>query len=193
MKVLAQGAEATISLDTDIVKERTVKSYRHPEIDLQLRKSRTRREAKVLQKLESLSFPSPRLIHSDNTAVLRMEFLDGPKLRDVLSVENAAEKGLELGKKIRILHDAEIIHGDLTTSNMIQLEEIFFIDFGLSFFSQKVEDKAVDIHLLRQALESKHYVFWEEMFAKVLEGYNDEAVIKRFQVVEQRGRNKAKY
>jgi Kae1-associated kinase Bud32 len=90
-----------------------------------------------------------------------------------------------------------IIHGDLTTSNMILNSEVFFIDFGLSFFSEKVEDKAVDLHLLRQALESKHYKVWEECFTAVRQGYegtaNDaELVLKRLEVVESRGRYKRK-
>ena len=72
--------------------------------------------------------------------------------------------------------------------------KIFFIDFGLSFFSDKTEDKAVDLHLLKKALESKHYKIFEECFKAALEGYkksdNYEAIIKRFQIVEKRGRYK---
>jgi len=97
------------------------------------------------------------------------------------------------------LHNEGIIHGDLTTSNMMVSEgEVFLIDFGLSFFSDKVEDKAVDLHLLRQAIESKHHTVYETAFAEVLKSYeenceNSKEVLKRFEIVESRGRNKAKY
>jgi len=104
----------------------------------------------------------------------------------------------ELGKKIGILHSNNIIHGDLTTSNMILDNEIKFIDFGLSFFSTKEEDKAVDLHLLRQALESKHHDIWEKCFEAALKGYKKSypehsIVLNRLQKVEARGRNKHKF
>ena len=73
-------------------------------------------------------------------------------------------------------------------------KEIYFIDFGLSFFSQKIEDKAVDLHLLKQALESKHYKIWEKCFKEVLEGYKAakdyNEVMARFEKVEKRGRQR---
>src|SRR3989338_6709944 len=73
-----------------------------------------------------------------------------------------------IGKNIALLHQQEIIHGDLTTSNMIlKGEEVYFIDFGLSFIDPKAEHKAVDLHLLRQALESKHYKHYESSFRAV--------------------------
>ena len=80
---------------------------------------------------------------------------------------------------------------------MILDKEIYFIDFGLSFFSNKIEDKAVDLHLLRQALESKHYKIWEKAFESVLFGYKSKAqdakeILARFEKVEERGRNKTK-
>jgi len=96
-----------------------------------------------------------------------------------------------------MLHNHLIIHGDLTTSNMILNKEIYFIDFGLSFFSEKAEDKAVDLHLLKEGLESKHYRIWEECFRCALEAYRKEAnksseTLKRLEIVEKRGRYRAK-
>ena len=119
-----------------------------------------------------------------------------------LLVKNILEKkykklSKEIGEKVAILHNKGIIHGDLTTSNMIFNKEICFIDFGLSFFSHKTEDKAVDLHLLKQALESKHYKIWEKAFKLALESYknkakNSDEIIKRLQKVEKRGRYKTK-
>ena len=106
-----------------------------------------------------------------------------------------ASLGKEIGRKVGILHQNEIIHGDLTTSNMILGSEIYFIDFGLSFFSTKIEDMAVDLHLLKQALESKHYEIFEKCFSAVLSGYDHpkrKEILTRFNTVEARGRNKLK-
>ncbi|MBW2981452.1 Kae1-associated serine/threonine protein kinase [Candidatus Woesearchaeota archaeon] len=198
-KILDKGAEATILLDgTAIVKDRVKKNYRLPEIDEKLRKARTRREAKVLDKLKAIDFPAPRLMDMcDKAMQLRMDMIQGNKIRDILYRDPVALSE-EIGKKIGILHQNDIIHGDLTTSNMILEKEIKFIDFGLSFFSTKVEDKAVDLHLLRQALESKHHQIWEKCFEAALKGYKQgypqyKEVISRLEKVESRGRNKGKF
>ena len=121
-----------------------------------------------------------------------MEFIEGKILRDYLTEKNYKSLMKELGQKIAILHENNIIHGDLTTSNFIFNKQIYFIDFGLSFESHKVEDKAVDLHLLRQALESKHYKIWKECFEEVLKSYKNKEVIQRLKLVETRGRYKHK-
>lgn len=192
-KILGKGAEAVIYIKgSDVVKDRIKKNYRIPEIDVPLRSSRTRREAKILNKLESIGFPAPRIIETDKKEKIIMSFVEGSKVRDIL--DGCYEKiSVEIGKKLRILHDNGIIHGDLTTSNMILKDEVYFIDFGLSFFSDKAEDKAVDLHLLRQALESKHYRIWKKCFGLILKNYSDKTIIKRLEKVESRGRNKTKH
>ncbi|HLC50480.1 MAG TPA: KEOPS complex kinase/ATPase Bud32 [Candidatus Nanoarchaeia archaeon] len=196
--LIAQGAEAKIFLEgKNIVKNRFPKAYRIKEIDDKLRSARTRREAKVLQKLEELRFPAPRLIKSDERENLIIEKLDGKLLKDVLEQSDYKKICSELGKKIAILHNNLIIHGDLTTSNIILNKELYFIDFGLSFFSEKSEDRAVDLHLLKEALESRHYRIWKECIASVIESYKKEAknssmTLKKLSAVEQRGRYRAK-
>ncbi len=196
MEVIGQGAEAVVSKKgAEVLKERLAKDYRLPILDNKLRKARTRREAKIINKLEELNFPSPRLREvCDKRMLIAMDFLEGPKVRDVL--DDNVKICEEIGRKIALLHQHNIIHGDLTTSNMILKDEVHFLDFGLSFISNKVEDKAVDLHLLRQALESKHFKVYDTAFENVLRGYNDyensEEVIQRLNLVEQRGRNKKK-
>ena len=182
------------------MKERLAKAYRLPALDESLRKFRTRREAKVLGRLQEMGFPSPALRDfSDKRMSILMDFVPGVKLKDVLEQrEQVVDLGREMGQRIAKLHSANIIHGDLTTSNMILGREIYFIDFGLSFFSGKAEDRAVDLHLLKEGLESKHYRIWEECFKCALEAYKKEAnksgeTLKRLKVVEKRGRYKAKY
>jgi Kae1-associated kinase Bud32 len=199
-EIIGSGAEAVIHYDGDsVVKERVRKSYRHPKIDSSLRKSRTRREAKILSTLKKIGFPSPGLINMDDSEMkVNMEFIDGEKLRDVFDA-NPVKFSREIGEKIAILHNNEIIHHDLTTSNMILKDDnIHFIDFGLSFFSKKVEDMAVDLHLLDRAMESRHYEHYPKCFNEAAKSYAKKAnlgkeVIARFRKVDLRGRNKNKH
>lgn len=189
--IIGSGAEAVIERSESIVrKTRPPKGYRHTDLDKALRQFRTRREAKVLSKLP---IPGPALISVDDKAmVIEMEFLDGPQLRDVLSVGNAVQYGRSVGTMVRSLHDAGIIHGDLTTSNILVVDgKLHLIDFGLSFFSDNIEDKAVDLHLLMHAFAAKHpdIPVWDS----VLAGYGDDgAVLGRLEEVEMRGRYKHK-
>mgnify|MGYP003972508181 CR=1 FL=1 len=191
IKRIAQGAEAIIELDNDtIIKKRIKKTYRIEEIDSKLRKSRTKKEAKILN---SLPIHGPKLIKTNaKDMTIIMEYIKGQKIADILENENYLKISKEIGQKIKILHNNKIIHGDLTTSNMILNKEVHFIDFGLSFISDKIEDKAVDLHLIRQALESKHYKIWKACYNEILKVYNDKPVIKRLEKIELRGRHKNK-
>ncbi|MEK6939445.1 MAG: KEOPS complex kinase/ATPase Bud32 [Nanoarchaeota archaeon] len=202
MKLIAQGAEAKLFKDNaTVIKERIAKAYRHSELDESLRKFRTRREAKVLQKLEDLQFPAPHLrTFSDKRMSITMDFIPGETIKEVLQQKTQESKHLatEIGQRIGQLHQAEIIHSDLTTSNMIKHQEtgeVNFIDFGLSFFSEKAEDKAVDLFLLDRALETTHADLYPKIFEQVLEGYRKEnseiqEVLERLDQVRKRGRNK---
>ncbi len=198
-KILSQGAEAIIiEKEGMILKKRIKKSYRIPEIDEKIRKLRTRSEAKLLKKAYEV-VPVPRIIGIDEkTKEIDMEFIKGKKLSESLdSFSLAKQKQIcrKIGESVARLHDSEIIHGDLTTSNMIISEKdsrIYFIDFGLGFISHKFEDKAVDLHLLKQALEAKHFRHWEALFNEVLKGYkkskNFKTVLERLKKVEKRRR-----
>jgi len=196
MKQIAQGAEAVLyQTENSIVKDRFKKTYRHSHIDEQLRKFRTKREAKVIEKLSQLNFPAPGLIRVDNQKI-EMQFIKGDKVKDIFN-KNYKKLAEEIGRKLAILHQNHIIHGDLTTSNMIFNKEIHFIDFGLSFFSEKTEDKAVDLHLLDRALESKHFQVYPSCFQLALKSYQKhypeaKQVLNRLETVQSRGRNKNK-
>jgi TP53 regulating kinase-like protein len=197
--LIAQGAEAKVYFkDGTVLKERIVKEYRHAEIDKVIRKSSTRSEAKLLGKASEL-VPVPRVLeHCDREMLIKMEFVEGEKLRDLVekfSVKERKDVFFRVGKKIAKLHNNDIIHGDLTTSNLIVKDKIYFIDFGLGFVSTKVEDKAVDLHLIERALDSKHYKHSEECFESILEGYASESkefekIMERFKKVALRGRYK---
>ena len=195
--MIAQGAEAKIfSEDNTIIKNRFQKSYRIKEIDERLRGFRTRREAKILSKLAAIDVPSPRLIGTDEKENISIGKIGGKSVKEIID-KNYKMLGSEIGEKVAILHDNSIIHGDLTTSNMIFDKKIYFIDFGLSFFSEKAEDKAVDLHVLKEGLESRHYKIWKECFEAIIESYKKRAkksdeILRRLEAVEKRGRYRAK-
>ena len=201
-KILYQGAEALLILKGDeVTKRRIKKSYRLLSIDDNIRKLRTRSEGKLLEKASRL-VSIPKIIKVDEkTKEIVMEFVDGKRLSDFLDsfpLEKQKEILRFVGEETAKLHDADIVHGDLTTSNMIlHNSKIYFIDFGLGFHSHKAEDKAVDIHLLRQALEAKHFKHWQELFEYFLRGYSiskhDSLIIRQFKKVEARGRYKERY
>jgi len=200
-KTLAQGAEAKIFLDEKdnlIIKDRISKSYRHPGLDKTIRKRRTKAETKLLQKAcEIINSPKP-LTTVEEFDKIKMPFINGKKLSEHLdnfSLKKQEEICKQMGESIAKLHHEDIIHGDLTTSNMIlKKDRVYFIDFGLGFISHKIEDKAVDLHLLRQALEAKHFKQWQLLFERVLEGYKhykeNEKVLEQLKKVEKRGRYK---
>lgn len=201
LKQIQQGAEAVILLDSNknkIIKKRIKKSYRISSLDKRIRKRRTRRESKMLKKASKL-VPIPENIEeSEQKKTITMDFLNGSKLSEKLddfSIEKQKEIMNEIGKSISKLHNAGLIHGDLTTSNMIfQNGEVFFIDFGLGFHSNRFEDKAVDIHVLKEALEAKHFKNWKVLFKEFEKAYDssgeDSKVLKRLKKVEKRGRYK---
>ena len=198
MTVLGSGAEATVYLDETttgkrVIKDRVPKAYRLPRLDEELRRARTRREANILRKLP---IPGPRLLGTDDRAKIVMSYVDGIPVKRLLDDDVSIAR--VIGERLARLHDADIIHGDLTTSNMIMRErDLFFIDFGLSFTSKEAEDKAVDIHLFRQALASKHFRVERQAYDTFLDGYatspHAPQVLERLKTVERRGRNKAKY
>src|SRR5207245_3971572 len=88
-----------------------------------------------------------------------MEFIDGPTAKDVLDKGGPAAMKVArgIGQLIGRLHRAGIIHGDLTTSNMIVRDgRIVMIDFSLGEKDDGVEARGVDVHLLKEGLGSAH-------------------------------------
>ena len=194
--IIQQGAEAIITLSgEDIKKTRLSKSYRHPEIDKRIIKQRTKSEAKLLEKANKLiNSPSPLVITPNE---ITMPNIKGFKLSEKLESLDYKTLSKQIGEQIGKLHDSDIIHGDLTTSNMILSNgKVFFIDFGLGFISNKIEDKAVDLHLIKQALEARHHNIWESCFQELIKAYkpkDKEQIIAQLVKVESRGRYKKGY
>jgi TP53 regulating kinase-like protein len=196
-ELIQQGAEAKIFLNKNIIsKQRVKKYYRHPILDDQIRTRRTKSESKLLTKALEAKVNVPKI-----TAVsqfeIQIEYIKGERLSQILSsLPEKKQKQImkQLGEQITLLHKNNIIHGDLTTSNIIlSNKKIFIIDFGLGFISTKIEDKAVDIHLLKQALQAKHFKNHEKLFQNFIKEYkweDSKKTIERLIMVEKRGRYK---
>jgi Kae1-associated kinase Bud32 len=193
MKQISQGAEAIIYKNKDkIIKDRIPKSYRLPELDNKLRKRRTKAEAKIMSKLQGI-IPVPKILADPGAGrMIHMQYIEGKKLAEHLEDLDWKTILKQLAQNLTKLHDQDLIHGDLTTSNMIlKDEEVYLIDFGLGFHSHKIEDKAVDLHLLKQALDAKHFSIFPEAFDIILENYHAKEhnkIIKRIETIEKRGR-----
>lgn len=195
-KILQQGAEAVIYLDgSRVIKDRIKKSYRISNLDERIRKQRTKSEIKLLEKASKI-INSVQPLKNEEKFSIEMPFIDGKKLSDNLDNFKLNEQKKicgKIGENTAKLHENNIIHGDLTTSNMILKDDkVFFIDFGLGFISNKIEDKAVDIHLFKEALEAKHFQNWEILFVEFLKKYKKysehKKVLEQLKKVEARGR-----
>lgn len=184
-KILYRGAEAEICLTTYhqqqmVQKRRVKKSYRIKEIDTQLIASRTKEEAKLITLARTYGVSVPLIYDVDLVGgVITMEYLRGKRIKDILNTLDDYERARvcrKIGESIALLHNHDIIHGDITTSNMILLDDrIHFIDFGLGSINTELEAKGVDLHVLMEAFESTHSRH-PECFSLVFEGYT-----KRFQ------------
>lgn len=206
-QIIAQGAEAVLEKDDRVlIKNRIEKSYRMPEIDMKLRRSRAKLEANLLRKAKRIGILVPQVLE-ENEFSIKMEFIEGRKVKDILNKKNANYIMTEAGKAVALLHENDIIHGDLTTSNMILKHEtspevrstsfgdLYFIDFGLGFHSARLEDKAVDLHLFHEALESAHFdileIAWKMFLGSYKKDYKEaDKVIKTLLMIEKRGRYK---
>ncbi len=198
MEMIKEGAEARlykkkIGSRIVLVKDRVRKEYRNEKLDEEVRKQRTRREEKLIRTVERIGVRVPSIIEVKEHEII-MEFIEGKTLKQALNEKNT-ELCLEIGKNIAKLHSNSIVHGDLTTSNMILCgKEIVFIDFGLGFTSNKVEDKAVDLLNLKKTFEATHSSFFEKGWEKIIEGYLKEGgkkeVISQIEKIEKRARYK---
>ena len=201
MKLIRKGAEADLFVaefaevyfpwndEKVLIKKRISKSYRAPELDRELRVRRTIHEARLLH--EAKQFVNTPAVYEVNAGecTLVMEFIEGTRAKEGLTEALA----LKIGRNLAQLHEGGIVHGDITTSNILMREgEVYFIDFGLGEFSPEVEPHAVDLHLLKQTLRSTHHNTWKRLWRKVIEGYrerkNAEEIVLRVKEIERRGR-----
>ncbi|WP_116669316.1 bifunctional N(6)-L-threonylcarbamoyladenine synthase/serine/threonine protein kinase [Methanobrevibacter woesei] len=199
--LIAKGAESNIVkssyLGRDaVLKNRVSKNYRIPEIDNKIRKARTKLEAKLLSDVKKAGVVTPILYDVNlHDKTILMEEIKGDLVKDIINEDLA----YEIGENIAKFHNLNIIHGDITSSNMMvnDKNQLVFIDFGLGRYSDLFEDKAVDLLVLKKSLQSIDYNTAIKIFDKVLEGYADEynddslnreQIIKKINEIESRGR-----
>lgn len=204
-RLLKKGAEASIYLgewfgEKAIFKIREKKNYRIESLDERIRMIRTIREATFLVAVKKLAVPTPVLFFVDRkNAEIIMQYIQGRRLKEIIDSDdkNVLEICRTVGKYIGNIHVGDIIHGDLTTANFIFTSNgLILLDFGLSFYSQRLEDKAVDLHLLKMVTQSAHTKKSDNIFNAILEGYSGvfgkttSKVISRMKNIELRGRYK---
>lgn len=204
--LLKKGAEASLFLEDwqgrrVIMKRRLPKRYRLPEIDEKIRIYRTVHEAQLLHYAKEAGVPTPTIFTVDLAdSNIIMEFVEGKQVKQVLdSMAQEERRSLcrQMGELIGCLHRRNIIHGDLTTSNMILTPSgrVFFVDFGLGEKTAELELRGVDLHLMKRAFQSVHFRHAEECFQHVLEGYAQvvgeemkSKVYDKISEIEKRGR-----
>ncbi|KZT69072.1 hypothetical protein DAEQUDRAFT_711029 [Daedalea quercina L-15889] len=216
-----------------LLKYRFHKQYRHPTLDTTLTKARVAGEARAIIKClrHGVNVPGIRMVDATE-GVLGLEWIDGKTVRFLLGggaededEDETLEEGDEgqvvkedplkeygvsqddimgmIGSEIAKMHSADIIHGDLTTSNMIVRHptppkgvQLVLIDFGLAYTSTLAEDKAVDLYVLERAFSSTHPAS-EPLFASVLSAYKEKmgkdwlSISKRLDDVRLRGRKRS--
>ncbi len=194
--IIKQGAEAVLIKsklfnETVLIKKRIQKKYRHPELEKRIVKSRIKKEINLIKKTRSIGVKTPIVLNVDlNNQEIVMEFIKGKTMKK--TIEEGETKYLKkIGEKIGLMHSNNLIHGDLTTSNiLIQENKLVFIDFGLGFESSKIEDKAVDLLGLKKTFNATHIEI-NKGWAKILSGYRktnpkSNQVIQQIKEVEKR-------
>ncbi|MEO3993752.1 MAG: Kae1-associated kinase Bud32 [Desulfurococcaceae archaeon TW002] len=179
-EVVALGAEAVLIKACfeglpAIYKVRVRKSYRDKELDSVLIRGRSEVEAKIMAELRLRGLNVPAIYYVDvGVGLIVMEFVEGVLLRDLIRVgPDEALKHLEnLGELVARIHEAGIVHGDITTSNVVvRGSDVYLIDFGLARYSRRLEDLATDLHLFIRSVESTHYGLKEALLRNFVRGY----------------------
>ena len=124
-----------------------------------------------------------------------MQYIVGTLVNE-LSESKLIKSCIEIGKIVGTMHKNGIMHGDLTTSNFILTKEkMFVLDFGLANKTNKPEDHAVDLRLLKEILNSAHAKIMNKAWSNFLKGYKSTVSPSRFskvtnlvKIIESRGR-----
>lgn len=209
LEMISQGAEARVYASDfcgrpSIVKERFRKLYRLPELDEKLTQRRIKQEVRCFVKAKKAGVDTPCLYMVDMpSSTIHMERILGGTVKAWLRAnherdpEGALRIAYGMGVAVAKLHDGTIVHGDLTTSNMMLRppeNTIVVIDFGLSSISHDVEERAVDLYLMEKAIVSSH-ANADPLVAEAMRAYKAtckkaDAVLQRLAAVRQRGRKR---
>ncbi len=201
MKLLKKGAEGDIFLISwnkkkAILKDRKKKDYRNSSLDQRIRKQRTIRECEIISEVKSFGVSTPLIYNMDTkNCTIIMQYIVGTLVND-LSESKLIKSCIEIGKIVGLMHKNGIMHGDLTTSNFIVSKgKMFVLDFGLANKTNKPEDHAVDLRLLKEILNSAHAKIMNKAWSNFLKGYKSAVDSSHFskitnlvKIIESRGR-----
>jgi len=174
-----RGAEAIVYIGNlwglkVVVKYRTPKRYRNPELDVSLRRKRIKRECKAMIEARKAGLHVPFILDVYDFQITT-EFIPGTKLHTYLMEGGSTSILEDVGKYVGKLHNAGLTHGDLTVHNIIISDgKPYFIDFGLSEFTYDPEDFATDLFVLRCSLRASIGMEGLKLFNLFLKGYSDE-------------------
>ncbi|MBI5884703.1 Kae1-associated serine/threonine protein kinase, partial [archaeon] len=155
-------------------------------------------EARMLSKAKKLGIRTPLVYAVDEkNARLVIEFIKGKALKKYLldrkEKNDCLKKLKEAGRQVALMHENSLIHGDLTTSNiLLHNGKLFFIDFGLSKSSELLEEKAMDLVVFEKTFQATHSGL-SGGWAGVLEGYaaagkGSGKVFERMKEIKERAR-----
>ncbi|RRJ32814.1 bifunctional N(6)-L-threonylcarbamoyladenine synthase/serine/threonine protein kinase [Halocatena pleomorpha] len=183
-----RGAEATVEIDDgNVIKTRVPKAYRHPQLDERLRRERTRAEARVTSDARRLGVSTPALRDIDEREPrIVFEHVGTADLRD----DPTEAQVRDVGRLLATLHAADIVHGDPTTRNVRVGNRTWLIDFGLAYYSEAIEDHAMDLHVFSQSIAGTASTP-DPLLGAFEESYRDAgdpAVIDQLRTIEGRGR-----
>ncbi|MDE1860582.1 MAG: Kae1-associated serine/threonine protein kinase [Candidatus Micrarchaeota archaeon] len=192
MKPIHKGAEADIFLEkafgrTLAVKARNPKRYRVESLDRSLRKTRTKREAKAMYLASRAGINVPAL-YAIGRFSMCMEWIEGKLMKDSRQKQSVY---VDLGEQLGLLHKAGIAHGDFTTANVLIKEgKPYLIDFGLSEITTSIEEKAIDLILMKRSISKRDF---SAMTGSYVKAYPDaRKVLDRLSEIEERGRYKTR-
>ncbi|MFD1585993.1 bifunctional N(6)-L-threonylcarbamoyladenine synthase/serine/threonine protein kinase [Halorientalis brevis] len=191
-----QGAEATVTIEPDrVVKRRVPRSYRHPALDERLRIERTREETRLTSEARQHGVPTPAIYDVDpQEATIVFERVGETDLRGALTEQRVRN----VGRHLATIHEAGFVHGDPTTRNVRVAglgndaadDRTYLIDFGLGYYTDDVEDYAMDLHVFAQSLAgtADDPETLLEAAEDAYRAVGDEAVLAHLREVEGRGR-----
>ena len=201
-EVLCIGAEAVIYkikfLGEDaVLKIRVRKEYRNPIIDKLIRRKRTQMEALLLNRAKKVGVKTPCIKYLDiSEDLMVLEFINGVLLKKALASGSVDWRkiAVEMGQSVAKMHEVDVVHGDLTTSNVFYVNSsLVFFDFGLGEITKDVEHKAVDLELLYRVMYSTHTEIYKEFMNLFLNSYSEtyskaSEVISKFKKLRTMGR-----
>ena len=183
---------------------------RHPTLDTQLTKDRHKSEARSLLKCKQIGVSAPTMFLCDNvtntivmenisTGVTAKQYID-TRLGQEESRQELISLAKMIGHTVAKMHSAGLIHGDITSSNILVDSNnsdisLVMIDFGLSFQEGSAEDKGVDLYVLERALLSTH-PNTEWLFQEICDSYKKSSgsqageIVKKFEDIRMRGRKR---